>query len=273
MGYKLRREVDRHAPDCLTWRELHVLGLLADEANDATRLLFPGYEGDSQRSREFQHLMRRLSRSQYYAVLKALVDKGVLRVVERGRNNVQATYQILLPVAGELSGDAEVMGPGNQDPSATEADAGRVPENVTQEPGDGSAEPGPMEDAKGPSSACEGSRFGVRRVPETGTPTPHIPSYPLTGAAPAPDPSGPMTPQAPSSNEQPQLPSDAPISDPSPELGPPPRARNTRRDRRPSALKPPVQPGFLLPFAGNPDSPQQKRARSGPVRKKRRRTA
>ena len=86
-------EVMDDAPDWLTWRERYVLMALADNFNDATRLGWPAYDGDGERSEKFRRRAR-CTRRQFYETLSALIDKGVLTVEVSGHNGRQAVYRI-----------------------------------------------------------------------------------------------------------------------------------------------------------------------------------
>lgn len=193
MGIKLIIGVMDHAPESLTWRERWVLAVLAEDANEHTHLTFVGYEGDDPASRRFR-ARTGCSRSQYYATLKALIEKKAIEPTQRGQKGVRAHYRIL-PAAlqgpdfqdaetepqrpGFEDADGGSQGPGNQDPVRgaqgpvnRDADAGR------QGPGNRDAEPPfsvPVSETQGPSSERSGSRFPTFRVPETGTPTPQSP--------------------------------------------------------------------------------------------------
>lgn len=150
VGIRLWVETMDHAPAVLTWRELWVLSVLAENANDTTRLCWPGYDGDSERSHRFRARVR-CSRTQFYSTLASLADKGVLETVERGHNGRNATYR-LLPLAR----------PG----------ASSVPETGTLE---ASRFTGPYDGAKGPGFEEVASRFEGSSVPVYGTPIPQSP--------------------------------------------------------------------------------------------------
>lgn len=160
MGYLIYREVQRHAPAELTWRELYVLGVLADEANDHTRECFPGFDGETANSAEFRRRVR-CSRSQFFATLKALAEKGALEVVSSGHKGHRAVYRVpvMAPASARLS----------------------VPESGTLCPSDSVPESGTLL----PEQGAIGSRFRVHRVPETGTPSPQSPQNPLPTYVPA----------------------------------------------------------------------------------------
>jgi hypothetical protein len=131
MGWRLLVEVLDHGPDGLSWRDRHVLQVLAfsarDEGPDA-RLVT-----NVERNPRLQARLR-LGRSQRYAALATLVDRGALERVERGRNGVPASYR--LPVFVSPMSLKEGASPGsrtlqsrNPDPS----DPSRVRETRTLE--------------------------------------------------------------------------------------------------------------------------------------------
>ncbi|MFE5258277.1 hypothetical protein [Streptomyces coelicoflavus] len=82
------------APATLTHREAWVLAVLAADAHDDTRT--------TQSSVEASAVLRRarVSRPQMYAVLKALITKGVLKRAAAGQRNQAAAYT-LLPLDAE----------------------------------------------------------------------------------------------------------------------------------------------------------------------------
>jgi hypothetical protein len=151
MGIRLVMEsTSRHTPEELTWRERYVLVVLASSAIDATRELPPGIETSPELAARLK-----LSRTQLYLVLSALVEKGALVHLERGRNGVKAVYAIAPFTPGsERPGDPDVPpvenpleSPSNRDPSAP---------------------------VKGPGSDAEGSRFEVPKHPGSRDPAPYI---------------------------------------------------------------------------------------------------
>jgi hypothetical protein len=114
MGYRLSREVEDHAPASLTWRELCVLGILANAAWDTGERArqIPHIEGN----KELIHRLRLPNRSTRFEVIQALVDKGALIRQERGRHGTAAAYRlaVLTPLEGPGSPDATApsKGPG-----------------------------------------------------------------------------------------------------------------------------------------------------------------
>jgi hypothetical protein len=144
----LMLEVMDDAPDWLTWRERYVLMALADNFNDATRLGWPAYDGDGERSEKFRRRAR-CTRRQFYETLGALIDKGVLVVEVSGHNGRQAVYRI-----PELA-TAKPLPPGGR----------RVRENRTLE---GVGEP-PAEGVPEPYA----NPHGALPEPALGAQTPH----------------------------------------------------------------------------------------------------
>ncbi|WP_030599555.1 hypothetical protein [Streptomyces rimosus] len=119
MGIHLFIEVLDYAPDSLTWRERHVLSVLAENANDTTRECWPGIEDDPQLARR----TRLTGRSSRYAVLKALRDKKVLQTVATGHRRHRAVYRIanLAPLTEpETAALGESKASGNHGPYAAE---------------------------------------------------------------------------------------------------------------------------------------------------------
>jgi hypothetical protein len=170
MGWRLVRAAEDNAPDSLTWRERYALLVLANAAMDDTRECEPEIEDNPE-------IIRRLrigSRSERYAVIQALCDKGALMKKERGRNGVKAVY-VVAPFQGlaYLTGRAESSGrrskgPGSPDASPVDnpvkgpgsPDASPV-DNPVKGPGNPDASPR----LKGPGLAAEGSGFGGMKGP------------------------------------------------------------------------------------------------------------
>ncbi|MFL1444035.1 hypothetical protein [Nocardiopsis protaetiae] len=164
MGVRLIVEALDHAPAALTPRERYVLVVLAETARDATRVCVPGIEDDP----TFIRRSRLTSRTQRYAVLKALVDKGAIESVRRGQKHVRASYRL-----------AAMAPPGADLP------APQGPENRDAEP-----------DSQGPGFRDSGSRFPGLRVPKSGTPSPHTPQSPHQGDTHEPTDAHPNEPGA-----------------------------------------------------------------------------
>jgi hypothetical protein len=155
MGQELVCEALDYAPDSLSWRELCALVVLADAAADSSRECPPGIEEQPEVIRRL-----RLSRTQRYVVISALVDKGALLRIERGRNGVRAAYSIAI--------HAPVKGPGNRDASPVPEPVGsgdKPVDNPVKGPGNRDA----SDPVKGPgfrdASDREGSRFTGRKGP------------------------------------------------------------------------------------------------------------
>lgn len=161
MGVRLIVEVLDYAPASLTPRERYVLIVMAESARDATRVCWPGIEDDE----VFIRRSRLNSRSQRYAVLKALIEKGALENVVRGQKGIRAGYRIaaMAPVGAKLPAP---QGPEKQDPDSS----GQGPGNQDAENRDA--------DAQGPGSGTSGSRKAGFRVPESRTPSPQSPQSP-----------------------------------------------------------------------------------------------
>lgn len=124
MGWRLREHVERHAPATVTHREKLVLSILAGQAFEDTRVCAPYTDPDIQ-------LRASVSRSQLYAVVKALVAKGALELVTRGQKHVCAKYRIStfgvgLAADSQRPGfpEAEDAAPDSQRPEIREAEDG-----------------------------------------------------------------------------------------------------------------------------------------------------
>jgi hypothetical protein len=103
MGYELYREVKKWAPETLTHREKLTAMILADDANEATRLTWSSVI-DPEIMRQAMIKTERDMRK----VLARLVDEKVLEHVGGGHNGKVAKYR-LLPL--EPAGSPEVAGP------------------------------------------------------------------------------------------------------------------------------------------------------------------
>jgi len=151
MGWQLVREAEDHGPAALTWRERYALSVLANAAMDTTRECPHGIEDHPDIIRRL-----RLGRSERYAVIAALCEKGALLQLERGRNGVRAVYAIApFAALAHLMGlgtpvDNAPKGPGTPDPSPVD--------NGFKGPGNPDAS-GRVVELKGPGSATEGSGF------------------------------------------------------------------------------------------------------------------
>jgi hypothetical protein len=107
MAISLITEVMDWAPEALTHREHKVLIILAEDARPASRVIWQSIESPQMMRR------LRLSRTQLYVVIAALMAKGCLELVTQGGRGHVAKYRI------------PVLTP----PFS-------VPENVTQNPAD-----------------------------------------------------------------------------------------------------------------------------------------
>jgi hypothetical protein len=187
VGIRLIVEVLNDAPEALTHREKLLLVVLAEDANDDTRVTW--------NSVERPEVLRgaKVSRSQLYAVLKSLASKGVLEKLSSGQKNGTAKYKIpKFPGAAQCPGIPDTDTP-SQGPSSPDTDDSQCPETPdTDENGQcpGNADTDP--------SQCQGIRdVSVR---ESGTPTPLFPSFTTPSASrqeePAPDRLGYGIPEA-----------------------------------------------------------------------------
>jgi hypothetical protein len=162
VGIRLIVEVLTSAPEALTHREKLLLVVLAEDANDDTRVTW--------NSVEHPKVLRgaKVSRSQLYAVLKSLTAKGAIEKVTAGQKNGTAKYKIAKFPDFQCPGipDTELppQRPGTPDtdspqrPSSPDTEMeGQCPENTDTDP-----------------SQCQG--FRDVSVPESGTPTPLDPS-------------------------------------------------------------------------------------------------
>ncbi|MFF1544127.1 hypothetical protein [Streptomyces sp. NPDC058291] len=162
MGIRLIVEVLTSAPEALTHREKLLLVVLAEDANDDTRITW--------NSVERPEVLRgaKLSRSQLYAVLKSLTVKGVLSKLTAGQKNGTAKYQIAKFPGSQCQGIADTDGP-SQSPGTPDTEGPQspgFPDTDTNGQCQGKA------DTEGPQ--CQGIRdVSVR---ESGTPTPLNPS-------------------------------------------------------------------------------------------------
>jgi hypothetical protein len=162
VGIRLIVEVLNGAPEALTHREKLLLVVLAEDANDDTRVTWNSVERPK--------VLRgaKLSRSQLYAALKSLCAKGALTKLSSGQKHGAAKYKIAAFETPQCPGipDADAT---PQGPVSPDTDDSQCPENPdadenAQCPGIPDTEP----------SQCPG--FRDVSVPESGTPTPLNPS-------------------------------------------------------------------------------------------------
>lgn len=126
MGWRIAEEVQEHAPTSLTWRELYVACVLANDANEHTRVCRPGLLTD-------ERLMRRLrmtDKREILRVIERLAEAKVIERVTRGQKGQQAEFRFLplgpaRPVQGGESAHPD-------DPPA------RIQGGGSPHPGDGS---------------------------------------------------------------------------------------------------------------------------------------
>ncbi|MGW1949123.1 hypothetical protein ACWCRC_32970 [Streptomyces sp. NPDC001940] len=162
MGIRLIVEVLTSAPEALTHREKLLLVVLAEDANEDTRITW--------NSVERPEVLRgaKVSRSQLYAVLKSLAAKGAIEKLTAGQKNGAAKYRIAKFPESQCQGnrDTEPPSQGPQTPDTEDP----------QRPGSADTEPNAQcqENADTEPSQCQGIRdVSVR---ESGTPTPLNPS-------------------------------------------------------------------------------------------------
>lgn len=166
MGYELYREVKRHAPETLTHREKLTAMVLADDANDRTRLTYSSVVDPE--------IMRQAmvpdDRSMRRIVAK-LKEEKVLEHVGGGHNGRTAKYRFL-HLAPAVSG-AEM--PGDSDPATADVGGSKSPsygETSSEKAGENNP----------PTDEVAGSFSASRRVKKT-LPTP---SPPTTSSSTAP---------------------------------------------------------------------------------------
>lgn len=163
MGIRLIVEVLNAAPEALTHREKLLLVVLAEDANDDTRVTW--------NSVERPEVLRgaKVSRSQLYAVLKALTAKGALEKLAAGQKNGAAKYKIAeFPTAAQRPEIPDTERP-SQRPNSPDTDASQSPKIPDT---DGPAQCPENRDTDTPQ--CQEIRDVS--VPESGTPTPLNPS-------------------------------------------------------------------------------------------------
>lgn len=162
MGIRLIVEVLTSAPEALTHREKLLLVVLAEDANDDSRITWSSVERPE--------VLRgaKLSRAQLYAVLKSLIAKGALDKLAAGQKNGTAKYKIAKFPEAQCLGipDTEPpsQSPGNADTDAPQRPGTPDTDNEAQCQGNADTEP----------SQCQEIRdLSVR---ESLTPTPLNPS-------------------------------------------------------------------------------------------------
>lgn len=186
MGIRLIVEVLNQAPEALTHREKLLLVVLAEDANDDTRMTW--------NSVERPEVLRgaKVSRSQLYAVLKSLATKGALEKLAAGQKNGTAKYKISKFPEPQCPGIPDTDDP-SQGPSSPDTDTPQCPETPDT---DENAQC--QENADTDPSQCQEIRDVS--VPESGTPTPLFPSFTTPSVSkqeePAPDRLGYGIPEA-----------------------------------------------------------------------------
>jgi hypothetical protein len=162
VGIRLIVEVLNRAPEALTHREKLLLVVLAEDANEKTRTTW--------NSVERPEVLRgaKLSRSQLYAVLKSLTDKGALEKLAAGQKNGTAKYKIAEFPESQRPGIPDTDA-APQRPSSPDTDNSQRPETP-----DTDANSQRPENADTDPSQCQ--EFRDVSVPESGTPTPLFPS-------------------------------------------------------------------------------------------------
>ncbi|MFI0233108.1 hypothetical protein [Streptomyces sp. NPDC017086] len=162
MGIRLIVEVLTSAPEALTHREKLLLVVLAEDANDDTRITW--------NSVERPEVLRgaKLSRSQLYAVIKSLIAKGALTKLNAGQKNGTAKYKIPAFTVPQCPGIPDTEPP-SQGPENRDTDHSQSPRNADTDPNAQCPENADTE-----PSQCQEIRDVS--VPESGTPTPLNPS-------------------------------------------------------------------------------------------------
>jgi hypothetical protein len=186
VGIRLIVEVLNSAPEALTHREKLLLVVLAEDANDDTRITW--------NSVERPEVLRgaKLSRAQLYAVLKALAAKGVLARLAAGQRNGTAKYKIAKfsePQCQEIA-DTDASPQCPETPDTETAQSPGSPDTDANGQCQGNADPEPSQCQEIPDVS----------VRESLTPTPLNPSSTTPSASkqeePAPDRLGYGIPEA-----------------------------------------------------------------------------
>lgn len=158
MGIRLIVEVLDYAPSTLSHRERLLAVVLAEDANDDTRLTWGSVQAPAVRRRSG------LSRTQLYEVMKGLAAAGVIKKVAAGQKNATAKYEFL---------PLDVQCPAERDAEKTaQSPAGRDSKGRFRVPADGT-----LTDSQCPAERdANDSQSPAGRdvsVPLGGTPTPH----------------------------------------------------------------------------------------------------
>ncbi|MET8765512.1 hypothetical protein [Streptomyces sp. NPDC004658] len=148
MGSRLYVEVLDYAPTTLTHREKLALAVLADDARDSTRITWSSVESEK--------ILRRaqVSRAQMYAVIKALIEKGVLEKVTAGQKHGKAKYRILPLQCPELPDtDDDPQGPDS--PDTDESQRPGTPDPTAGVEGPGIPDTDPPQGPENPDTDAE----------------------------------------------------------------------------------------------------------------------
>lgn len=162
-------EVLYGAPEALTHREKLLLVVLAEDANDDTRITW--------NSVERPEVLRgaKLSRAQLYAVLKTLIAKGALEKLAAGQKNGTAKYKISKFAAPQCQQIPDTEPPA-QSQGTADTDTPQSPSSADTEQSSQCQENADTE----PSQCQEIPDLSVR---ESGTPTPLFPSFTTPSAS------------------------------------------------------------------------------------------
>lgn len=182
MGIRLIVEVLTSAPEALTHREKLLLVVLAEDANEDTRVTW--------NSVERPEVLRgaKLSRAQLYAVLKSLIAKGVLEKLAAGQKNGTAKYKIAKFPESQCQGIADTDAP-LQSPESPDTESPQSPGTP-----DTDANVQCQENADTEPSQCQGIRdVSVRK---SLTPTPLNPSTTASKQESQQQPDGDGIPEA-----------------------------------------------------------------------------
>ncbi|MFC7219292.1 hypothetical protein ACFQLX_14100 [Streptomyces polyrhachis] len=173
MGIGLILDVLNNAPDALTHREKLLLVVLAEDANDSTRVTW--------NSVERPEVLRRaqVSRSQLYAAMKSLAAKGALEKLSSGQKNAVAKYRIPVFETGRHPGttdtDVRSQRPGFRDVS--------IPESGTPTPPTPSSPtPAGQQNAAAPEQFDHGTPQAARPLVDGLTAAGIVVRWPFTGA-------------------------------------------------------------------------------------------
>jgi hypothetical protein len=91
MGWKIAEEVQEHAPQSLSWRDMYIACVLANVANEHTRTCRPGLLSDGQ----LMQRLRMTDKREILRVIERLVEAKVIERVTRGQKWQQAEFRFL----------------------------------------------------------------------------------------------------------------------------------------------------------------------------------